>query len=164
MNALLSMGTVRLCLMLLLGCTLVSCSDNLEEDFYRSDAQTLYTMQTEIFGLINAHRKSVDLPALDDLEVVYQKAEEHTEYMIINDEVSHDLFYEREAYLKSNAGAVSVAENVAFAFSTAQGVVNGWLDSSAHKAIIEGDFTHGSICVKKDADGEIFFTHILVKK
>lgn len=164
MNALLTRGAVSLCLMFVLGAVLVSCARQDTEDLILADALTLHSVEDEVFELINDHRSSIGLAALTNINIAYPKAAEHTEYMIVNGEVSHDNFYEREAYLVSEAGANSVAENVAFAYSTAQGVVNAWLNSSSHKAIIEGDYTHGSICVKRDSNGDSFYTHLFIKK
>lgn len=164
MKALLIKGTARLCLIFALGCSFISCSNDPEKDLHQSEALTLFDVEAEVFDLINSHRSSKGLTLLTDLDVAYPKAAEHTEYMIFTGEPSHDYFYDREAYLISEAGATKVAENVAYAFRSAKGAVNAWLESSSHKAIIEGDFTHGAICVMKDDQGKYFYTHIFVKK
>nr|WP_255610456.1 CAP domain-containing protein [Robertkochia sp. 3YJGBD-33] len=122
------------------------------------------SLQNEVFELINEHRISISLNPLKNLDIVYAKAEEHTNYMIATQEANHDYFFEREAYLKSNANAALVAENVAFAYTTATGVVNGWLNSEQHRAVIEGDFTHASISARKDKEGNFYFTHIFIKR
>ena len=49
--------------------------------------------------------------------------------MVDNNEVSHANFYKRSDYLKANAGATKVSENVAYGYSSAESVVNAWLKS-----------------------------------
>ena len=164
MNAPKIRNTVYLCFLTLLGCILFSCSHDPEEQLYVPEAEVATQLQTEVYELINAYRQSVGLTALNSLDLAYLKAEEHTEYMIANGKASHDFFYDREAYLIANADAELVAENVAYAYSTAQGVVNAWLESPSHKAIIEGDYTHASICAMKGSDGSYFYTHLFIKK
>ncbi|THD66661.1 CAP domain-containing protein [Robertkochia marina] len=164
MKALTPKGAVLLCLYVMMGCTLISCSHDLEEDLHQAQALTLINVEAEVFDLINAHRVEIGLNPLSDLDIAYPKAAEHTEYMVLTGEASHHNFYDREAYLISQAGAEDVAENVAKAYGTAEGAVNAWLGSEAHKAVIEGAFTHGSICVMKDEHGKYFYTHIFVKK
>lgn len=164
MKALIPRGAVVLCLYVVMGCTLISCSHDLEEELHRVQALTLFNVEAEVFDLINSHRVEIGLNPLSELDVAYSKAAEHTEYMVLTGEASHHNFYDREAYLVAEAGAKIVAENVAKAFSTAQGAVNAWLASETHKSVIEGAFTHGSICVMKGEDGKYFYTHIFVKK
>ena len=66
--------------------------------------------------------------------------------------------------LQNNAGAISVAENVAYAFSSSQSVVNAWLNSEGHRHVIEGDYTNFDISAEMDEDGKWYFTNIFIKK
>ncbi|MCK0180552.1 CAP domain-containing protein [Flavobacteriaceae bacterium S0862] len=147
----------------------VSCStDSIEED--NIDAlSTSYVPQTkaieiEILELINNHRITVGLNTLNDMSKVKATAYSHTDYMRDKQEVSHDNFYQRSSSLKNNPGASKVGENVAYGFSSAQSVVNAWLNSSGHKEIIEGDFTNFDISAEKDSEGKWYFTNIFIKK
>ena len=147
----------------------VSCStDSIEED--NIDAlSTSYVPQTkaieiEILELINNHRITVCLNTLNDMSKVKATAYSHTDYMRDKQEVSHDNFYQRSSSLKNNPGASKVGENVAYGFSSAQSVVNAWLNSSGHKEIIEGDFTNFDISAEKDSEGKWYFTNIFIKK
>lgn len=157
-------GTLRWCFLGFLGCLMFACSEHEEETLYSPENEIVTELQTEVFDLINSHRVSLELPALDFLDLAYVKAKEHTAYMISRGEANHDYFFDREAYLVTAAGAESVAENVAYAFHTAKGVVDAWVDSAAHRSVIEGDFTHASICVMKAEDGRYYYTQIFVKK
>jgi uncharacterized protein YkwD len=121
-------------------------------------------IEIEILDLLNDHRLSVGLNPLEDMSVVKSVAYSHTDYMVDNNVVSHDNFYSRSNYLKTNAGAKRVSENVAYGYGTAQGVVNAWIKSESHKANLEGDFTNFDISAEKNEDGRWYFTNIFIKK
>lgn len=63
-----------------------------------------------------------------------------------------------------NASATKVSENVAYAFSSAQSVVNAWLNSAGHRANIEGDYTDFDISAEQNEEGRWYFTNIFIKK
>ena len=121
-------------------------------------------METEILELVNNHRLSLGLNPLGDLEVVKSVAYSHTDYMVDKNEVSHDNFYTRSNYLKANAGAKKVSENVAYGYSSAESVVKAWIKSDGHRATIEGDFSNFNISAEKNDDGKWYYTNIFIKK
>lgn len=122
-------------------------------------------MELEILDLVNQHRAELGLRQLEQLNIVSNVADTHTTYMIQNDQVSHDNFNERVSLLTSNANAKSVGENVAFGFSSAQGVFNGWLNSDGHRAVMEDpDYSHFGISIEKNTSGRNYFTHIFIEK
>lgn len=122
-------------------------------------------LELEILDLVNQHRASLGLNQLEQLNIVSNVADTHTDYMIENDQVSHDNFNERVALLTTNANAKSVGENVAFGFSSAQGVFNGWLNSDGHRAVMEDpDYSHFGISIEKNASGRNYFTQIFIEK
>ena len=84
--------------------------------------------------------------------------------MVDKDEVSHDNFYKRSNYLKANAGAKKVSENVAYGYSRAESVVNAWIKSDSHRKNIEGDFTNFNISAEKNDEGKWYYTNIFIKK
>lgn len=136
-------------------------ADTLELSLIQAEAKTI---EIEILDLLNDHRLSIGLNPLGSLSVVKSVANSHTDYMVDNNVVSHDNFYTRSNYLKSNAGAKRVSENVAYGYGTAQGVVNAWIKSESHKANLEGDFTNFDISAEKNEDGRWYFTNIFIKK
>ena len=157
-------------LMVLLGVfTLFSCSTDSFDDNVDTLEISLVDTQTkaielEILDLINEHRLSLGLNSLEDMSIVKSVAYSHTDYMVDNDIVSHDNFYTRSDYLKSNIGAKKVSENVAYGYGTAEGVVNAWIKSESHKANLEGDYTNFDISAEKNADGRWYYTNIFIKK
>lgn len=57
-----------------------------------------------------------------------------------------------------------MAENVAYGFETAQGVVNAWVKSDAHRKAMEGEATHFGISVKRRHQRKkLFHKYIYVK-
>lgn len=121
-------------------------------------------IETEILELINNHRLELGLNALTEMTIVKSVAYSHTDYMVDNDEVSHHNFFTRSDYLKSNAGAKKVSENVAYGYSSAEAVVKAWIRSEAHKENLEGDYTNFDISAEKNIDGRWYFTNIFIKK
>ncbi|MFV9551151.1 CAP domain-containing protein [Algibacter sp. PT7-4] len=148
---------------------LSSCSTdsiNDKEDAMELSLETpqAKTIEVEILELINNHRLSLGLNALTEMSIVKSVAFSHTDYMIDNDEVSHHNFFTRSEYLKSNAGAKKVSENVAFGYNSADAVVRAWLKSKAHKENLEGDYTNFDISAEKNAEGRWYYTNIFIKK
>jgi len=126
--------------------------------------ETDWTMADEILVLVNAHRNSLGLSEiLRDQQYASAYAVDHTQYMIEMEQINHDNFGVRSQALKDK-GAITVGENVAFGYNTAQGVVNAWLNSEGHRKIIEGNFTHSGFGVIKSKNDRYFFTQLFYKK
>lgn len=146
-----------------------SCStDSIEDDALNTieytDAPQAKLIEIEIMELINAHRINVGLNSLNNHNTVKAVALTHTDYMIEADNVSHDNFFLRKQSLQVNASANVVSENVAYGFSSAQSVVNAWLNSPSHKSTIEGDFSDFDVSAEQNSNGKWFFTNIFIKR
>ena len=120
-------------------------------------------IEIEIVELINAYRIQNDLSPLQNMDQIKAVAFNHTDYMIENEEVSHANFHQRRATLINTVGASSVAENVAYAYSSAESVVNAWINSDGHRNIIEGDYEYFDISAEKDENGKWYYTNIFLK-
>ena len=145
-------------------CTTDSIDDKAEKLELKLTTPQIKDIEIEILELINNHRLALGLSALDDMAVVKSVAYTHTDYMVDMNKVCHDNFFSRSSYLKQNAGAVKVSENVAYGYTSAQSVVNAWLKSEGHKANIEGDFTNFDISAEENAEGRWYYTNIFIKK
>lgn len=121
-------------------------------------------IEIEIMELINNHRITVGLNPLQDHDMVKAVAYTHTDYMIAVDNVSHDNFFERKQSLQVNANANIVSENVAYGFSSAESVVNAWLNSPSHKDNIEGNYTDFDVSAEQNNEGQWYFTNIFIKR
>lgn len=159
----------KLPLLVLLAFFTFSCStDSIDES---ADAITenivvpeAKTIEIQILELINNHRLSIGLNPLGNMDLIKYQAYSHTEHMVIENEVSHDNFFERSNFLKANAGAKTVSENVAYGYTQAESVVNAWLKSELHKENIEGDFTDFDVSAEQNSEGNWFYTNIFIKR
>ncbi|WP_277874299.1 CAP domain-containing protein [Flavobacterium cauense] len=43
-------------------------------------------------------------------------------------------------------------------------MVTAWINSPAHKANMEGDYTHFGIAVKTNPEGKLYFTNMFIRK
>ena len=121
-------------------------------------------IEIEILELINEHRLGLGLNTLKSLNIVKSVAFTHTDYMVEVNNISHDNFYQRKNSLVQNANAKVVSENVAYAYSTAQSVVNAWINSDSHRENIEGDFTDFEVSAEQNKEGKWFYTNIFIKR
>lgn len=126
--------------------------------------QTDWPLANEILRLINQHRLTIGQhEILRDQQHASAYAVEHTKYMIDLSAINHDNFNIRSAAM-INAGALFVAENVAYGYQTAEDVVEAWLNSPSHRSIIEGNHTHSGFGVLKDEAGRYYFTQLFYQK
>jgi uncharacterized protein YkwD len=162
----------KLLLALVFAVLLSSCSNDEDGIFFNETSEiekditiTYSSLELQILDLVNNHRKSIDLDPLTTLNIVSSVAVDHTEYMIKVGQINHDNFAQRADKLMQEAKAKTVAENVAYGFNSAEGVLAGWLNSPSHKKIIESEnFTHFGISTKSNNEGRNFFTHIFIEK
>ena len=84
--------------------------------------------------------------------------------MIDKEQINHDNFGYRSEGIKYHDNAEVVGENVAYGYDTAEAVVNAWLNSPGHKAIIEGNYTHTGFGVMKCTKGRSYFTQLFYRK
>jgi uncharacterized protein YkwD len=124
---------------------------------------TYNSSELEAMDIINTYRVSVGLNALQKINHISYKSEEHDNYMIANDVVNHNDFVARSENLISVLGAKRVGENIAYNYNTPKSVVTAWLNSPTHKENIEGDYTHFGIAIKTNQEGKKYYTNIFVK-
>lgn len=119
-------------------------------------------LEAELLELINAHRASVGAPDLLLSSEVYPYAEDHNSYMISQNKLSHDNFESRAAQITARINASRIGENVARHYGSAQLALDGWLESSAHKSTLEGNYTHTALSVVLDKQGQPYYTQIFM--
>lgn len=149
--------------------TTLSCStedinhkpENVTIDFVIPEPKVI---EIEILELLNNYRLSLGLNTLDQFGLIRSQTFSHTEYMIETSNLSHAKFNQRSTFLKDNAGANRVSENIAYGYSSPESVVNAWLNSDSHRGAIEGDYTHFDITAAQDENGYWYFTNIFIKK
>ena len=161
--------TMYLPMMALMALLTFSCSsedmpDESANAITLQNAPAAKTIEIEISELINAHRINLGLSPLNNLNVIKSVAYSHTDYMVTVSAVNHDNFFQRKQSLIQNASATKVSENVAYAFNSAQSVVNAWINSDGHRANIEGDYSDFDISAEQDEDGRWYYTNIFIKR
>jgi len=160
---------LRVLLLVAVVYTMNSCSSDSSET-PSSSSSTMEVMdysydssELDAMSLINTYRVSVGLNALQQINHISYKSEEHDNYMISNNVVNHNDFVARSENLISVLGAKRVGENIAYNYNTPQSVVKAWLNSPTHKENIEGDYTHFGISIRTNPDGKKYYTNIFVK-
>ena len=163
---------LKLIFVVLISSLLASCAEEEDGIFfdqnsdYLSKVDVTYSdIEIEILDLVNEYRKGMNLSELKRLDIVSSVANTHTNYMIEVGQISHDNFDQRSQTLMKNSQAKKVGENVAYGYSSAKGVVNGWLNSAGHKKVIEStEYTHFGISTDSNKEGRNYFTHIFINK
>lgn len=144
---------------------LFSCTaEPLAEEPLLAEAENNLELEQELLGMVNDHRLALGINTLKFSEVAYKYANAHTDYMIAKGSLSHDNFSARASNIYAEVEAELVAENVAKEYDTALEAFEGWYQSSNHKKTMEGEFTHTAVSVKKDAQGDYYFTQLFYRK
>jgi uncharacterized protein YkwD len=120
--------------------------------------------ELEAMKLINDYRVSIGLNTLEKINHISYKSEEHDNYMITNNVVNHDDFVARSENIINVLGAKTVAENIAYNYSSPQAALDAWLNSAGHKQNIEGNFTHFGISIRENpTTGKKYYTNIFAR-
>ncbi|OXA75819.1 Cysteine-rich secretory protein family protein [Flavobacterium aquidurense] len=120
--------------------------------------------ELETMQLINDYRLRIGLNALQIINHISYKCQEHNAYMIEKNVVDHNDFDARSENMMKVLGAKNVGENVAYNYKTSEAVLQAWLESPGHKQNIEGNFTHFGLSVTTDpATGKKYYTNIFVR-
>lgn len=136
-----------------------------EETLFESTSfVAMSTVEEDLFNIVNTHREEMGLNKLEFSAEAYRYAKEHNEYMISENELSHDFFSSRASNLANETRAVYVGENVAKDYNTNMGAFQGWYNSPAHRKTMEGEFTHAAVSISVSPLGKAFFTQIFYRK
>lgn len=152
-------------LILLFSCT---PEDKVADQSLQSQIITKYDYsldENHLVEIINNYRTSQGLNALQIVNHVSFKSQEHNTYMINNNVVNHDLFTERSNNIMQVLGAIRVGENIAYNFTTPESVLFAWLQSPGHKVNLDGDYTHIGISITINPEnGKKYYTNMFMKK
>ena len=163
---------LRLALLGIVIFTMNSCSSDNSEDTTSETANlsakvvdySYNEIELATMDLINEYRVSQGLNALEKINHISFKSEEHDDYMIANKVVNHNDFVSRSENIIKVLKARTVGENVAYNFNTPESVVAAWLNSPTHKENIVGNYTHFGIAIKADpVTGKKYYTNIFAK-
>jgi uncharacterized protein YkwD len=140
-----------------------SCSTESLETTNIPIAENDVSVENELLNVVNNYRASLGYNTLDFSQEAYEYANIHTDYMLSKGSISHDNFSSRASSIATQVGAEYVAENVAKDYDNAIQAFEGWLSSSSHKKTMEGEFTHTAVSVKKDGNGNFYFTQLFFR-
>lgn len=122
------------------------------------------TFELQAVALVNNYRAQFGLAPVTMNDYVSSKCAEHDLWMIQNNTVSHYNFANRAYAIKAATGATSVGEVIAYGYSTAQGAVNGWINSSSHQAILVGNYNRVGIAVRQHPTTlKYYYTMIFIR-
>jgi uncharacterized protein YkwD len=110
-------------------------------------------LRREFEQFANAHRVSIGCQALRWDAATAAVAQAHAEDMVQRDFFSHTDPDGRSPFDRLRAAGVTymaAAENIAYGYSTAAGVLEGWLNSEGHRRNLENcRYTHHGVGVKE---------------
>ncbi|MES2748385.1 MAG: CAP domain-containing protein [Bacteroidota bacterium] len=148
--------------------TLTSCSNDSSE--ISAPTPTLITNYSynsdefELARIINVYRDSIGKSPLEIVNHISYKSQEHNNYMIQNNVVNHDNFQARANNLIQVLGAITVAENIAYNFSTPTATFASWLNSPNHKKNLDGDYTHFGLSITTSPTAKKYYTTMFIKR
>lgn len=122
-------------------------------------------IEASVFQKINQYRASQNLPALTRNSTIDNQAQIHSQNMVSGKVAfGHDGFSGRVA--ATGIAYSQAAENVAYNQGhqdPATQAVQGWVNSSGHRANIRGDYNLTGIGVASNNQGKIYFTQIFLR-
>jgi len=153
------------CSLLLLFFVTWSCSKDDDSEMLEDEIEIVeaLTITEEILILVNEHRQNIGKSVLTRDSSADSFAEEHSNYMMAQNKISHDNFGDRFQYLQDDVNAVAAGENVASGYPTAESVMEGWLNSPGHRDNIIGNFTHIGIAAIKNPQGVYYYTQLFYR-
>jgi uncharacterized protein YkwD len=124
------------------------------------------SLQNDILKLVNQHRASLGLKALQLNDAATAEATKHSAEMAKGRmSFGHDGYDERMQHLNQKLGTLhATGENVAYGKINAEQVMDMWLNSPGHKKNIEGNFSLIGIGIAKSRSGYLYFTQIFLLK
>ena len=119
--------------------------------------------ELDVLELINYHRHDKGLQMLKfsfDLKGI---AVAHCDYMIGDNKASHNNFQIRNAQAIIHLNATWLGECVGYGYGTPAGVVNSWIGSKTHAAVLESKRgKHFAIAIKQNSKGRNYFTFLMI--
>ncbi len=129
-----------------------------------SQAATDHQMTDEILVYVNQYRAQHGLPKLAMSPSISQQALQHSHDMAAHVvPFGHDGFNHRIQHLHQQIKqSSSGAENVAYNYTTARIVVDGWIKSPAHRRNMLGHYNLTGIGIARDKTGKIYYTQLFL--
>ncbi len=126
-------------------------------------------VERDVFEMVNQHRVSIGLNALEWNETIAVECRTHSRNMASGSvPIGHDGFDQRAANIRNTIPYTLIGENVAY-INTGSGVspspaslaLNGWLSNPQHRGNIEGNYKLTGVGVARDGN-KYYLTQIFV--
>ncbi|MDQ1424877.1 MAG: hypothetical protein QOD72_2375, partial [Acidimicrobiaceae bacterium] len=118
-----------------------------------------------VIGLTNAERAAAGLGALNANSALHAAAQRESNDMAAHTTMSHTGSDGSTVGTRASAAGYSwstLGENIAVGYTSASGVVTGWMNSAGHRAnILNGAFRDIGVAVATGADGKKYWTMVL---
>lgn len=125
-------------------------------------------MEQATYDAINKYRADSGFSSLVYDDFIAEQARDHSRAMAEGKVAfGHDGFTDRVNVIAQHMRTTVAAENVASnsgASDPSATAVSDWLNSTGHRANIEGDFTATGVGIARSSDGTFFFTQIFIKQ
>jgi len=119
------------------------------------------SFEEEILNEVNIYRQSKGLKPLINNAMLSQIAQKHSRDMALGKvSFGHGGFKKRVKKIEKTIGLGATAENVAYGYSNAKELVQGWINSPGHRKNMEGDYEFSGIGIFQSKKGVPFFTHL----
>ncbi len=126
-------------------------------------------VERDVFDLVNQHRVSIGLEALEWNETIAVECRDHSRNMASGSvPIAHDGFDQRAANIGNTIPYTLIGENVAYLDTGPSGysspaslALNGWLNNPQHRDNIEGNYNLTGVGVAKDGN-KYYITQIFV--
>lgn len=125
----------------------ISCTADDSAPTPPAQPYTFSDTEIDLFNKINHFRDSVGVGQLTLIEHVSFKCQEHNQYMIDNNVVNHDYFYDRSTNIQQVCHAHRVGEIIAYNYYTNNSVMAAWINSPCHDTIIRTEFNRIGIAI-----------------
>lgn len=130
-----------------------------------SPASSAGQLEEEIIELINQYRQKKNLSPLVANNTLNRLARKHSKDMAAGRRpFGHDGAEQRFRTAGKEINKLSAFwENVAFGYSSAEGVVKGWINSPGHRKNMESKATIVGVGVASDKNGRLYFTALFAR-
>jgi uncharacterized protein YkwD len=144
-----------------------TCGDDSDPVTPASPIVAQTTIEQRVHVLVNRHRDSLGLAALEWSELIAQQCRLHS-YDMATGVVAfgHDGYHDRDSIINDAIPHTASAENVVYTRDSndpALAAVQTWLASSGHRANIEGNYNMTGVGVVLSNDGRYYFTQFFVR-
>jgi uncharacterized protein YkwD len=127
----------------------ISCSKE-DKQVLAIEHYTYDDNEIDLFNKINHFRDSIGIGQVTLVEHVSYKCMEHNQYMMDNNLVNHDFFYDRSTNIENVCGATKVAEILAYNYQTNKSALMAWLNSPCHDTIVRSEFLRIGVSIREN--------------